>query len=118
MASLTAVRILCSIAVTNNLPLMHSDIPQAFIQSMLDSDSSWMTLPKGVSLLDTKGNPHTLVKLMKALYGLKQSPQLWSKTLGNFFRDEGKLTHYGCRGNPELHTLFPYASQVGTILVG
>ena len=56
MASLTAVRILCSIAVTNNLPLMHSDIPQAFIQSMLDSDSSWMTLPKGVSLLDTEGN--------------------------------------------------------------
>jgi hypothetical protein len=92
MASLTAVRILCSIAVTNNLPLMHSDIPQAFIQSMLDSDSSWMTLPKGVSLLDTEGNSHTLVKLMKALYGLKQSPQLWSKTLGNFFRDEGKLT--------------------------
>ena len=105
MASLTAVRILCSIAVTNNLPLMHSDIPQAFIQSMLDSDSSWMTLPKGVSLLDTKGNPHTLVKLMKALYGLKQSPQLWSKTLGNFFRDEGKLTHYAA-GEIRSYTLY------------
>ena len=84
---------------------MHSDIPQAFIQSMLDSDSSWMTLPKGVSLLDTKGNPHTLVKLMKALYGLKQSPQLWSKTLGNFFRDEGKLTHYAA-GEIRSYTLY------------
>ena len=38
-----------------NLPIMHSDIPQAFIQSTLDSDSSWMTLPKGVYLEDTDG---------------------------------------------------------------
>ena len=117
MASLTAVRILCSIAVTNNLPLMHSDIPQAFIQSMLDSDSSWMTLPKGVSLLDTKGNPHTLVKLMKALYGLKQSPQLWSKTLGNFFRDEGKLTHYAA-GEIRSYTLyFPMHRTIAVLQV-
>ena len=93
---------------------MHSDIPQAFIQSMLDSDSSWMTLPKGVSLLDTKGNPHTLVKLMKALYGLKQSPQLWSKTLGNFFRDEGKLTHYAA-GEIRSYTLYFPMHRIPTV---
>ena len=56
MASLTAVRALCSIGVTLNLPLRHSDIPQAFIQSKLDSDESWMKLPRGVELVDRNGN--------------------------------------------------------------
>mmetsp|Transcript_30347 Transcript_30347/g.93930 ORF Transcript_30347/g.93930 Transcript_30347/m.93930 type:complete len:240 (+) Transcript_30347:2104-2823(+) len=50
MASLTAVRIMCSLALTMGLDIMHSDIPQAFIQSMLNSDNSYMSLPRGLSL--------------------------------------------------------------------
>ena len=30
------------------LPIKHSDIPQAFIQSDLDSKQSYMDLPKGI----------------------------------------------------------------------
>ena len=41
------------------LPIKHSDIPQAFIQSDLDSQQSYMDLPKGISLRDTDGKLHT-----------------------------------------------------------
>ena len=74
------------------LPIKHSDIPQAFIQSDLDSKQSYMDLPKGISLRDTDGKLHTTVKLKRALYGLKQSPQLWSKALNKFFIQECGFT--------------------------
>mmetsp|Transcript_3964 Transcript_3964/g.11702 ORF Transcript_3964/g.11702 Transcript_3964/m.11702 type:complete len:96 (+) Transcript_3964:130-417(+) len=92
MASLTAVRMLCSLAVAHKLQLRHGDIPSAFIQSALDSDNSWMKLPVGVQMLDDKGNPHSYVKLKRALYGLKQAPQLWNKTLTKFFVHDEKFT--------------------------
>ena len=72
MASLTSVRALVSLAVSKGLPLKHSDIPQAFIQSDLDSQESYMRLPKGISLLEEGGTSHEIVRLVKALYGLKQ----------------------------------------------
>ena len=92
MASLTAVRAMCSLAVSLGLPIKHSDIPQAFIQSDLDSKQSYMDLPKGISLRDADGKLHTTVKLQRALYGLKQSPQLWSKALNKFFIRECGFT--------------------------
>ena len=42
-----------------SFPIKHSDIPQAFIQSDLDSKQSYMDLPKGISLRDTDGKLHT-----------------------------------------------------------
>ena len=54
-----------------SFPIKHSDIPQAFIQSDLDSKQSYMDLPKGIRLRDTDGKLHTTVKLKRALYGLK-----------------------------------------------
>ena len=42
-----------------SFPIKHSDIPQAFIQSDLDSQQSYMDLPKGISLRDTDGKLHT-----------------------------------------------------------
>ena len=63
MASMTAVRLLCSFAVANGLELKHSDIPSAFIQSDLDSDSSWMKLPAGVSMFDEKSHETILCQV-------------------------------------------------------
>ena len=74
MASLTAVRILCSLGLSMGYDIMHSEIPQAFIQSDLDSDYSFMKLPKGISIRDKSGRAHNIVKLGKALYRLRQSP--------------------------------------------
>merc|ERR1712022_6400 len=71
-----------------NLPIKHMDVPQAFIQAMVDADI-YVKLPKGVSILplDAAGrrvpieNTNKALKLLKALYGLKQAPQLWNKEL-------------------------------------
>ena len=75
MASLTAVGVMASLAVTAGTDLRHSDIPTAFIQSNLDSQI--LKLPP----VQEDGKHYTAVRLMRALYGLKQSPQLWNKLL-------------------------------------
>mmetsp|Transcript_31437 Transcript_31437/g.97267 ORF Transcript_31437/g.97267 Transcript_31437/m.97267 type:complete len:509 (+) Transcript_31437:5276-6802(+) len=111
MASLTAVRIMCSLALTMNYSIMHSDIPQAFIQSKLDSDHSWMSLPRGISLRDKTGKGHRIVKLRRALYGLRQSPQLWNKALTEYFTQTCKLK----RGKSE--TSFYYKHVDGKFLL-
>ena len=96
MASLTAVRMLMATAVQLGLPLIHMDVPQAFIQAMVDADI-YVKLPKGISILtlDEAGKRVPLedagkaLKLIKALYGLKQAPQLWNKELTNYLSQLG-----------------------------
>jgi hypothetical protein len=88
MASLTTARALMAIAVNMRLPVLHSDIPQAFIKSLIDTDI-WLKLPNGVKFLDGKGNAHQIVKLVRSLYGLRQSPQLFNKELNRFMHSEG-----------------------------
>ena len=96
MASLTSVRMILAMAVHMNLPIKHMDVPQAFIQAMVDADI-YVKLPKGVSILtlDAAGrrvpieNTNKALKLLKALYGLKQAPQLWNKELTSDLATQG-----------------------------
>ena len=94
MASLTTARALMAIAVNMRLPVLHSDIPQAFIKSLIDTDI-WLKLPNGVKFRDGKGNAHQIVKLVRSLYGLRQSPQLFNKELNRFMHTEGFVL-YSC----------------------
>ena len=87
MASLTTARALLALAVHKNLPVHHSDIPQAFIKSLLDTDI-WLKLPPGINLVDENGKAHKIVKLIRSLYGLRQSPQLFNKELVRFMHAE------------------------------
>ena len=48
MASLTAVRLVLSLAVHNSLPIYHADVPQAFLRADLDTEV-YLTLPKGIN---------------------------------------------------------------------
>ena len=80
MASIVAVRLLMSVAVHHGWKLIHSDIPQAFCQSPIDTEIT-VKLPKGITV---KGQSSSKVlRLLRALYGLKQSPQLWNKHLNH-----------------------------------
>ena len=88
MASLTTARSLLAIAVHLGLEVFHSDIPQAFIKSILDADI-WLRLPPGVNFMDDKGKAHRIVKLVRSLYGLRQSPQLFNKELVRFMTSQG-----------------------------
>lgn len=87
MASLTSVRAVISMAVEKGFDIWHCDIPSAFIQSEIDSDNTFIELPKYTGIRH-KGKLSRIVKLRKALYGLKQSPQLWNKAITAFFVDE------------------------------
>ena len=78
MASFVNVRLVISLAVTNGWPLMHADVPQAFLRSSMDTDV-YVELAKGIGLIDKVSKlPHDtdgqVLKLRRALYGLKQSP--------------------------------------------
>ena len=83
MATLTTVRAIFAIAVHKGLPLKHSDIPQAFIKSILDTDV-WMQLPPGISFIDKNNKVWKIVKLIRSLYGLRQAPALFHKELVRF----------------------------------
>ena len=77
MASFFSVRLIISFAVTKRWPIMHGDVPQAFLRSSMDTDV-YVQLAKGISLLDkVTGKPHdadgSVLKLRRALYGSKQS---------------------------------------------
>jgi hypothetical protein len=84
MATLTTVRVLLALAVSQGFSIYHADIPQAFVQSVLDVDV-WMQLPDGITVKSPDGSDNKVVKLIRSLYGLRNAPQLWNKALTNFF---------------------------------
>ena len=93
MASLTAVRLVLSLAVHNSLPIYHADVPQAFLRADLDTEV-YLTLPKGINIYDETDTSRStwngfVLRLLRSLYGLKQAPQLWNKTLHVFFEKCG-----------------------------
>ena len=80
VASLTAIRLIFSIAVYHSTYLLHTDVSSAFCQSKLDTRTR-LRFPKGLSLVDDEGSSSIIVLLRKALYGLRQSSQLFNKLL-------------------------------------
>ena len=96
MATLTTVRVLLAIAVYLSLDIIHADIPQAFCQSIQDTDI-WMYLPPGIGIRNRlTGFVSKIVKLIRSLYGLRGSPQLWNKMLTKFFKEEAAFEQADC----------------------
>lgn len=89
-SSLTTSRTLMALAVHHNLPIHHSDIAQAFIQTKLDRPI-FISFPKGVdirsdllnSIQDKFPDSKLGIRLLRSLYGLKQAPMLWNKLLNS-----------------------------------
>ena len=93
MASLTSVRMMLALSVHLGLPVIHMDVPQAFIQALVDADIL-VKLPKGIHILhpDDKRPVEQhgkALRLLKSLYGLKQAPQLWNKELTKALNELG-----------------------------
>ena len=97
MAQLTGVRALFAVGTHLNTMILHSDVPQAFIQSMMDTNV-FVELPKGITvkqLVGEQGKPRRgkassrALRLVRSLYGLKQAGQLWNKELNNFLAELG-----------------------------
>mmetsp|Transcript_9195 Transcript_9195/g.37743 ORF Transcript_9195/g.37743 Transcript_9195/m.37743 type:complete len:529 (+) Transcript_9195:1474-3060(+) len=88
MSSLTTIRAIFAIAANKRLPVYHADVPNAFVQSRIDTDI-YVKLPTGTSFTDLDGHKYKhrrLPKLLKSLYGLRQSPLLFNKEIDSFFQ--------------------------------
>lgn len=82
MASLTAIRFMCALAVHFGLPIYAADIPNAFIRSEIDSHIT-ISLPAGVKFETKDGSTdgRYIVRILRSLYGLKNAPALFNKQL-------------------------------------
>ena len=96
VAKLNTIRIMISLAVNLDWPLLQYDIKNAFLNGEL-KEEIYMDIPPGYENPTATGK---VCKLKKALYGLKQSPRAW---FGRFSQTMKALGYKQCNGE---HTLF------------
>ncbi|KAM6588273.1 hypothetical protein CsatA_010878 [Cannabis sativa] len=73
----STIRIMFTLAVTNNWDIQQVDINNAFLNGDL-KETVYMQQPKG---FEDSEHPTHVCKLQKALYGLKQAPRAWYEKL-------------------------------------
>jgi hypothetical protein len=78
----TNLRIILSMAASNNLHLHTFDVKTAFLNGTIEEDI-FLQMPEGFDDQDK------VCKLNKALYGLRQAPQRWYKRFSTFLRGLG-----------------------------
>ena len=103
VVKLNSIRVLLSIAVNLDWPLLQFDIKNAFLNGDLDEEI-YMRIPPGFEGKIGSGN---VCKLKKSLYGLKQSPRAWFKKLSM------TLNQLGYKQGQFDHTLFIKSSMGG-----
>ena len=81
----TTVRLLLTLAATNNWPLRQLDVNNAFLQGSL-SDKVFMEQTPGFAQSNL---PNHVCRLHKAIYGLRQAPRAWYHELRKFLISEG-----------------------------
>jgi hypothetical protein len=81
----TTIRLVLSLAVTNNWPIRQLDVQNAFLHGDLQ-EAVYMTQPPGF-IHPLK--PHHVCHLRKALYGLKQAPRAWYSRLSSTLNEMG-----------------------------
>ena len=96
VAKLNTIRIMISLAVNLDCPLLQYDIKNAFLNGEL-KEEIYMDIPPGYEDPTAAGK---VCKLKKALYGLKQSPRAW---FGRFSQTMKSLGYRQCNGE---HILF------------
>ncbi|OMO84630.1 Reverse transcriptase, RNA-dependent DNA polymerase [Corchorus capsularis] len=95
------VRLVLSIAVSNNWGLHQLDVNNAFLQGEL-TEEIYMQQPH---LFHDKSFSKHVCKLNKAIYGLKQAPRAWYHALSTF------LLAYGFKNSTADASLFIYHSD-------
>lgn len=76
-----SVRLILSIAASENMKLMTFDVKTAFLHGDLEEEI-YMYQPEGFD--DKTGR---ICKLQKSLYGLKQAPKCWNKKFSQFLEN-------------------------------
>ncbi|CAM8959925.1 unnamed protein product [Rhodiola kirilowii] len=82
VAKMTSVRVVLSLASSQNWKLWQLDVKNAFLYGDLDKDI-YMEQPLGYI---SKSHPGYVCKLKKAIYGLKQAPRAWFGKIAEFLQ--------------------------------
>lgn len=89
VAKLTTIRVLLTIAATENMVLTQFDVCTAFLYGELEEEI-FMRQPEGY-----EDGTNRVCRLKKSLYGLKQAPRCWNKKFGHFISTQGfKVSEY------------------------
>lgn len=103
----TTIRLVVSIALSNQWCLRQLDINNAFLNGEL-SEVVYMRQPKG---FEDSHHPDHVCQLRKALYGLKQAPRAWFTKLKHY------LITQGFRACQSDTSLFVHHSAAATIYI-
>ncbi|KAK8946465.1 hypothetical protein KSP39_PZI006353 [Platanthera zijinensis] len=106
VAKLNTVRVLLSVAVHRQWPLLQLDVKNAFLNRDLQ-ETVYMQQPPG---FETTGESQ-VCHLRKALYGLKQSPRAWFDKFSKALREIGFT-----RSSADF-SLFTRHRSTGTVLL-
>ncbi|KAK8921120.1 hypothetical protein KSP39_PZI020446 [Platanthera zijinensis] len=106
VAKLNTVRVLLSVAVHHQWPLLQLDVKNAFLNGDLQ-ETVYMQQPPG---FETTGESQ-VCHLRKALYGLKQSPRAWFDKFSKALREIGFT-----RSSADF-SLFTRHRSTGTVLL-
>jgi len=79
------IRLVLSLAVSNQWTIRQLDVQNAFLHGVLEEDV-YMKQPPGY---EDSQFPGYVCKLDKSLYGLKQAPRAWYSRLSNKLQDLG-----------------------------
>lgn len=101
------IRVLLSLAVSNNWHITQLDISNAFFHGTLD-EVVYMSQPPG--FVDPDRPTHGCL-LKRSLYGLKQAPHMWNKCLTD------ALLAYGFIGSKTDCSLFHFSSNSDKLFV-
>ncbi|PKU84004.1 Retrovirus-related Pol polyprotein from transposon TNT 1-94 [Dendrobium catenatum] len=85
VAKFPTIRILFTVAISRNWPILQLDVSNAFLHGHLE-ETVYMKQPQG--FVDSNYPDHVCL-LKKAIYGLKQAPRQWFATFTTFLTDFG-----------------------------
>lgn len=85
VAKQTTLRIMLSVAATNNMKVIHLDAKPDFLNGTLD-ETIYMKQPPGFL---AEGKEDQVCLLKKSIYGLKQSARVWNQTIHETLTNAG-----------------------------
>ena len=85
VVKMSSIRVVLSIAASQNLEVEQMDVKTAFLHGDLEEEI-YMEQPEGFMV---KGKESLVCRLNKSLYGLKQAPRQWYKKFESFMIDQG-----------------------------
>ncbi len=111
VAQRSTLRMLLAVAAARRLQVEHSDVSNAFLNSVLaeggDVEEIFVSQPEGCEQFGPDGQ-ELVCRLKKGLYGLKQAARLWFQ--------EGEATcdgfHALYRGPMSVHQAFPKGNNL------